>query len=176
MPAAESIANSLTRSKTIRGELYTIRLLSTAEGEDPLVRLIELLGPAFIDALSSEQMLGLIAKAAKEDRAVDGALLAEVAKPIAAAARGIIERLRRDDLSYFAGIFRDKTKVGSGRNAQALGDIYDVHFAGKYGALREWLTWCIMENFADFFGGGGAIQSALAAVRSAQAQAAEPEE
>jgi hypothetical protein len=176
LPAAESISASLAKSKTIRGELYVLRLLPVEASEEGLVRLIELLGPAVVDTLSSDAVLGVIAGAAKADRAVDAALLAEVAKPLADAARGVIGRLRSTDISYFAGLFKQQTKVGSGKHAQPLADCYDVHFAGKLGALREWLTWCLMEHYADFFVGGGAMQSALAAVRSAaQAKGDQPE-
>jgi hypothetical protein len=164
---AESVVNRLVRTKEIRGEQYSMTLLNTEAGEEPLVRLIELLGPAFVDTISSKQVLGLIADAARADRNIDGDFMVEVAAPLAEAARGVIGRLQRNDLSYFAGVFKPLTKVGRGKSAQELETVYDVHFAGKYGALRDWLVWCLMENFADFFGGGGGILNGLAAVKSA---------
>lgn len=167
MQAAE--AARLTRQKQIGDHIYSISLLSTEAGEEPLVRLIELLGPAVVDALSSPQMLEIIAGAASADRKLDANVLGELAKPLAEAARGVISRLRRDDLTYFVGVFKGHTtvtKVGA-RDGVKLSEVYSVHFSGRFGALREWLTFCLMENYRDFFGGGGGILSALAAPRAA---------
>ncbi len=37
-------------------------------------------------------------------------------------------------------------------NKPCLKDIYDLHFAGKYGDLTQWFMFCIEVNFGNFLG------------------------
>lgn len=39
----------------------------------------------------------------------------------------------------------------SGEREEQLSKIYDLHFAGKYEELYQWLFFCVEVNFAGFF-------------------------
>jgi hypothetical protein len=47
--------------------------------------------------------------------------------------------------------FAKTTRVVTGTNQErVLGDIFDDHFAGKYGAMIKWVIACLEVNFGSF--------------------------
>lgn len=58
------------------------------------------------------------------------------------------EALREEDFKYLCDVFSERTFV----DGKPLDKIFDFHFAGKYGAMFQWLFFCIETNFGDFLG------------------------
>lgn len=65
----------------------------------------------------------------------------------------LMSKLTGDEVKYYVNLFAKCTEVilEEGNKEPYLKDILAVHFAGRYGHLVEWLTFCFEVNFQDFF-------------------------
>ena len=90
---------------------------------------------------------------AKKGRAV-AVRLAKLLAPMAEGEdRGLsaaLQNLSDADLEYVCDAFAALTSVKMERGSPQLDAIFDMHFAGKYGAMVNWLVECVKFNFADF--------------------------
>ena len=165
MPAAKTL--------TVGSYAYLCTLLTADEGLEPLGRLLVLVGKPAAKALLSGDALAAVVDGVKNESQVDADFMAKLAKPIGEALDGLLTELSPADLKYFSGVFRPRTMVrGSNGMEVPLDGIFGEHFAGNYGAWREWVAFCLRENFASFLGGNGAIKRALAAAMAAKAEPA----
>lgn len=74
------------------------------------------------------------------------------------------DSLKEEDVEYLCQTFSPLTLVkGQGQ----LDGIFDVHFAGRYDALVQWLVFCLQVNFGSFLEGKG-LGAALDAVAPQQ--------
>jgi hypothetical protein len=65
----------------------------------------------------------------------------------------LFDRLKEEDFTYLCEEFAKMSTVQLEKGAPQLNAIFDVHFAGKYGELIEWLRFCIEVNFGEVLKG-----------------------
>jgi hypothetical protein len=75
-----------------------------------------------------------------------GQAMADKDNPIAALASS----LDPGDVDYLCDTFAPVTTVNIQGKEPRLSDIFDMHFAGKYGPLLKWLGFCMEVNFGSF--------------------------
>lgn len=100
-------------------------------------------------------------------------LMFRLGKALAAAgadstASGIASALREEDFEFVCDTFARMTTfhtLEAPSKEPRLSDLFDDHFAGRYGALVKWLAFCIEVNFGSFLDelGIDAIKSPLTA-------------
>lgn len=78
---------------------------------------------------------------------------------VAAIARSV-ESLKPEMITELCTTFAAVSTVKIGTNEPRLDAVFDVHFAGNYLELFEWLTWCLEVNFRSFFVGAAAKMGA----------------
>ena len=123
-----------SQERVIGGVTYKVFQLGALTGRAALVRLVKLMG----GALSG-------------DRRDVGSIIAKVA-----------ESLSESDVAYFCDLFAPQTTVTTAPGkSPKLDTIFDLHFAGKYMELFEWLRFCVEVNFGNVFTG---LASAVARV------------
>jgi hypothetical protein len=95
---------------------------------------------------------------AKQGRAVLARLL-KILGPAAEATNPVVElskTVTEDELEFLCSTFAKVTQFSpeSGK-LFLLADQFDLHFAGKYGEMFQWLWACLEANYATFLGGLG---------------------
>jgi len=109
-----------TITKDISGVTYHIQQLGARQGRSIMTRLIRVVGPA----LGETEDLDLTK---------------------------LFEALKEEDVEALCEAFAKTTRVVTGTNKErVLGDIFDDHFAGKYGAMIKWVIACLEVNFGSF--------------------------
>jgi hypothetical protein len=63
----------------------------------------------------------------------------------------MIDAMTSADLDYFCTIFAKATRVQIAEKRPILADVFDVHFAGHYFEMVQWLSFCLGLNFGPFF-------------------------
>ena len=65
---------------------------------------------------------------------------------------GAVESLEESDYDYLVDLLAPQTYVSGGGLAKPvkLVDVFDVHFAGRYLEMGQWLTFCLEVNYGDF--------------------------
>lgn len=136
----------------IDGTRYRVTQLGWKEGRRLLARLLKLIGPGLTEAVGGSAKL--------ED--LGGRDLASFAPAI----REICQKNLETELDHLCDTFAKKTVINTdgGEDFQQLSRIAELHFAGKYKQMFEWLWFCLKVNYQDFW--GGSIESA--AVTSAE--------
>lgn len=140
------------QEKEIRGRTYRVAQLGSTLGRRTLTRLVQAIGPSLAELIKSEG---------------EGIDLASTAGAIATFSRD----LKDADLEYLCSTFAKVTEV-QGEDADAwlpLDKHLDLHFAGKYGAMFEWLWFCLEVNYSDFFdasSASGPMRAALEAMKT----------
>lgn len=126
-----------TESKVIDGIEYKVSQLGAQVGQEALLRLVKCGAAGF------------------------GALFEQGASPASFAYAIDRLSLTSADLAYFTKLFAEKTFVVLEDGKMPRLDLaYDMHFAGKYWALAQWLKFAMEVNFTDFFLGAlGAFQA-----------------
>jgi hypothetical protein len=120
-----------TESKIIGGLEYRVSQLPVDAGLEVGVCIARALGPALIAIMGGESL-------ATVDKAALGDALA---------------KLSATDLKFVCKVFAEKTFVVDGKNKMPrLDNVWDTHFAGRYKALLEWLSFCVQMNASDFLG------------------------
>jgi hypothetical protein len=119
---------------TIDGETYVINALPVRRATPVFTRLVKVLGPALAELVAAKKPGADVALA--------------VGRSIAYAA----EKLAPEDLDFVIDTFADFGQVGGKDLGKKVGNskLYDLHFAGKFGALAKWLEECVSFNFSDF--------------------------
>lgn len=62
----------------------------------------------------------------------------------------LVASIQKDDLEYFCNLFA-KSTILDGK--VPLASTFDVHFAGNYGDMLEWLIFAMEVNFKSFLDG-----------------------
>lgn len=151
-----------TKEKQIgtRGFRYHVIQFGAREGGRVLVRLLKMIGGA-----AGEAMAG-------GDDALDGFDLSTVGKMIG----NLAETLNESDFDYLVDKFSAVTAVSGGEYTAPLQlnteGVFDLHFAGEYQELGQWLLFCVEVNFGGFLEEGGIVQRAKAAASDRQASSA----
>jgi hypothetical protein len=113
---------------------YRVTMLDAVEGSRTFIRLSRTFGPALskID-LSTDTSIGQVVGS-------------------------LCERLTEEDFEHYCKLFMKKTSVEleDGKEPM-LKDIFEVHFAGKYLEMVQWLAFCFEVNFRGFFDGAGSF-------------------
>lgn len=117
--------------KKIGEDIYVVTQLGAQKGRKVLFRLSRILGPVsaglFTGGLSQNSLIQ--------------------------AAGQWAEHASEEDFDYFCETFSGNTMIKQTlSNGEAITKPlnFDTHFAGKYGDMVVWLTFCIKVNFNDF--------------------------
>lgn len=123
------------KTTTIDGWRYTVRPLPTSRGLSLVWRLARMLGPAFSALLA----------------AADGGVEGAFGKALDA----LVERVTPDELVDIARELAGTADIiqSGGSKSAALGEVFDVHFAGDYLALLDFLRFALETNFGPFVEG-----------------------
>lgn len=119
------------KSKSIGGYTYKVTTLPATVGSSVLTKTFNSVGPAFksADGLGGLETIG-----------------------------SLFEHLKEDTVRFLCDTFSAQTIVTGGdygSKEPMLSDVFDVHFAGKYQDLLQWLLFCFEVNFSGFFAGLG---------------------
>jgi hypothetical protein len=130
-----------THTRTIGRHAYNVTQLKAKQGNAVLVRLAKVAGPP------------LAALFAGGDKSQADALDRISLDGLGAALSSFASVLSEADLDWLCVTFADCTTVETEPGAvKPLRGIFDLHFAGAYLDLFEWLAFCLEVNYADFFG------------------------
>lgn len=133
-----------------RGHVYIVAQLGALVGLRASVRLSKILGKSVGSTLAGSSASKISELGFREA----GQMMLEVT-----------DLVTEDELEHFVRLFMPTTRVRlSDGKTPMLGDIFDTHFAGHYGELLGWLSFCLEVNYADFF---GVLAKAKAAMRAA---------
>jgi hypothetical protein len=141
-----------TKEKQIgeRGFVYHVTQFGAREGGRVLVRLLKMVGGAAGAAVESEQDF---------DMRTVGKIVSNLA-----------ESVSEEDFDTLVATFMKTTDVSGGayktRAPLATDGLFDLHFAGAYGELGQWLMFAIEVNFGSFLGESGLVQKAKAAANA----------
>ena len=125
-------------AKLINGNSYDIGTLPIPQARAVFVRLSRVLGPVvgeFLVAAFPQGAKGFSGLANVEISAVGRAL------------QDLCLRLDEQDLKFISEAFAAECLV----NRKPMAALFDVHFAGMFGEMFEWLSACILHNYSDFF-------------------------
>lgn len=117
-----------THDRVISGQVYKITQHGAKEGRKVLARLVQILGKP-VAALADGEGLNALVNAV-------GAFVAG---------------LTPAEVDYFCDTFAPKTVVQMDGAPVNLHGVFDLHFAGQYGDMLDWLVACIEVNYASFF-------------------------
>lgn len=152
-----------TKSKQIgsRGYTYHVTQFGAKEGGRVLVRLLKMVGAAAGGALSGDDESAFSLEAI-------GRLLSNLA-----------ESVTEDDFDYLCDTFAKATNVSGGDFKGPVSlttdGLFDLHFAGAYAELGQWLMFAIEVNFGSFFPEGGiANLRGVASVHRASGEGSDP--
>lgn len=120
-----------TQRREIGGVTYEVRQLDAVRGRRVFVRFAKVVAPA----------LGALKAAAK--MSPDEAL--------AYALGQLVGNVSEEDLDFFCDVFAPATCLVEGNNRPELAKRFELHFAGKYLEMLEWLAFCFEVNFGSFF-------------------------
>src|SRR5204863_2493553 len=132
--------------------------LGFSKGRAMLVRLAKALGPVLARLVE-----GIDAKTAKV------ALLSLDVGALGAGLQEFAERLTEQDLAYVCETFGDATEVimPDGRRPRLTKDFQELHFAGHFLELFQWIAFAIEANYADFFDAARSLAKGTAAQQPA---------
>lgn len=118
---------------SIDDQSYVVEQLGAVEGMRIYQRLVKALGPVAREALAQAGSL--------DTEAAQATLVIRA-----------LELLPDDLMSELADKFSRSchVKVGSASMPLSTADLFDQHFAGRYGHLTKWIIACAKFNFADF--------------------------
>lgn len=132
-----------TESKAIGDHTYLVTQLGAGEGRKMFVRLTRALAPVFGALLED-------AGSTKGGFKLGDMSLESLSRTL----HELAQRLTEDDLEYVCRTFGAKTmvQVGEGKEIQLTLDKQELHFAGRYGHMFQWLAFCLEVNYRDFLG------------------------
>jgi hypothetical protein len=136
-----------TKQKQIgdRGHVYHVTQFGARHGGRVLVRLLKMIGGAAGEALKSE---------GEFDMQAVGNVVANLA-----------ESVSENDFDFLCDTFAKTTSVEiEGKTIPLTTEgIFDLHFAGAYVELGQWLLFAVEVNFGGFLDAGGIVRTAAAA-------------
>lgn len=137
------------KDKLIGRGRYYVTQLGAHKGRVALTRLVKLLGPVIAHVVS--------------DSKPGTALLAISGDSLRDAMLELSKQISETDLQWFCDTFGEFSTFEDaiGKRPKLTPEFQNTHFAGHYGEMMQWLTFCAEVNFGDFFGvlglsGGGA--------------------
>lgn len=131
-----------TRPHVIDGFTYSIQQLGAKEGRIVLARILRIVG-------------GAIAA---------GAAGGEGESNVTAAVGKLVESLPDAEVNFLCDTFAKGTQVSAEDTPDKvvlMKDVFDDHFAGRYGAMVKWLMAALETNFGSFLDGLGLDVEAL---------------
>lgn len=149
-----------TKAKEIgdRGYSYHVIQFGAREGGRVLVRLLKMLGGVAGTAIEGATL--------DEKEQAETALVSIGMSTAGKMLSNFAETVSEDDFDYLIDKFAPTTSVSGGdfKGAVPLSTegVFDLHFAGAYPELGQWLLFAIEVNFGSFLGEGGILQKAKA--------------
>jgi len=146
-----------TKQKVVGAHRYHVTQFGARQGGRVLVRLLKMLGGAAGEALKSEGDL---------DMGAVGNMVANLA-----------DTLGEADFDFLCDQFAPATSVEiNGKLLPLATDgLFDLHFAGAYVEMGQWLLFAIEANYGGFLGAGGLLRRANNAGPPASASVAASE-
>jgi len=133
-----------TKAKQIgdRGVTYHVTQFGARHGGRVLVRLLKMVGGAAGEALKSDGDF---------DMQAVGNVVANLA-----------ESVSEDDFDYLCDTFSKTTAIEVDGKTMPLTTegLFDLHFAGAYLELGQWLLFAVEANFGSFLDAGGIVRKA----------------
>lgn len=112
-----------TKTKTIKSTQYDMRQFGALQGRKVLARLLQTVGPA-IGAIGGSPEAALALAISKFDS---------------------------DTVDYLCDSFAPFTTIHVNGKGIALEAVFNVHYAGNYGEMLQWLAFALEVNYASFF-------------------------
>lgn len=125
------------KKRTIDGNEYTFYQFPATQGTKVLMRLAKLVG----------EPLGMLGGGVLKD-GIQSAVGANAETAIGKAVKALTENIDVEDTFDLIKTFFDHVQ----HKGNALSDIYDVHFQGKYSLIVKLLKVAIEVQFGNFFG------------------------
>ena len=142
-----------TKQKQIgtRGHTYHVTQFGARHGGRVLVRLLKMIGGAAGEAMKGD--------ADGFDMRTVGGMVSNLA-----------ETVNEDDFDYLCDTFAKTTSIELDGKVVSLTTegLFDLHFAGAYIELGQWLLFAVEVNFGGFLGEGGIVQRAKAVATAHQ--------
>lgn len=133
---------------TIGDTTYRVTQLGAKQGRRLLMRLLRLAGPSLTEAIGGDTSLASLGD-------VDLSTLS-------GAVKRLCENALEDELEHLFDTFAPKTQIDKGEGKWAvLSHEAELHFAGKYREMFEWLWFCLQVNYKDFIVGSMARAAAM---------------
>lgn len=138
-----------TKTVTVGEDTYQLTQLGAVEAHDLYNDLVAALGPKLKELVPQ---LAELAKLEELPAVQVGLLVVELKTAIP---KALMRELR--------SAFMRTTRVDKGGVFLDLGagDIFDQHFAGRMGAIDQWMVECAKHNFAGFLGDSGSSSGSL---------------
>jgi hypothetical protein len=135
-------------TRRIGAHTYHVDPLPTTKGLHVMARV----GKALVPALA--QGAKLDPAKLKGGASLKVEVLVELASALSAAASSVVDNLSADDLVFVCETFAAHTQVDVDASHRVpLKGIFDVHFAGSYVELGEWIRFCAEVNFGPLLAG-----------------------
>lgn len=139
-----------TKNKKIKETTYYVTQLGSMEGRRVLLKLAKILTPLVID------------KTITNKHELENKLENIFIRLVEGISR-FVDNLSEEDFSYVMDVFIPTTSINLGGSDTITLDKEkaDLHFAGKYLEMLEWLQFCIEVNYSDFLPDRGLIQKLI---------------
>lgn len=143
-----------TRQKIIGDTTFRLTLFGAKQGQKVLLRVSKIIAPG-LAALAGSALLQAFKTGSLSS-------IAELDVDIGGAVRQVFDVASDQDLDYLNDAFSAKTEIlitarsNAGEQqipiALSEGKKFEEVFSLRYQDWIAWLTWCLSENYADFFG------------------------
>lgn len=151
-----------TQETEIGSYRFRLSQLPAGKGRRLLVRLTKVLGPTIAAAVAE-----------LPDEGEGGANVLDMpVRSVSQAIFELCEKLTEADLDHVCEVMADRCEFSEdGEHWLKLSSKgqFDLVFAGAYLDMIKWIGWTLSVNYADFFGGSGALEKARQAFRAASA-------
>ena len=130
-----------TQTRHIGDHNYRISQLSTKPGRRLLTRLFGIISPTMAKLVGDSQVKGKAFKLSELTAAGLGSAIETLGAVI-----------KEEDLDHFCDVLAEQTLLQTGPDKWVpLASVMEVHFAGKYDELLQWLFASLEVNYSSFF-------------------------
>ena len=153
-----------------RGYSYHVNQFGAREGGRIGIRLMKMIGGVVGTAVEGASLQ------AGDDGQVEVDIMSIGMGTVGKMITNLATTVSEADYDYLCDVFTKTSAVSGGEYSEpmplAAEGVFDLHFAGEYVELGQWLVFAIEVNFGRFFGEGGLIKKAQAVASARQVSAA----
>jgi hypothetical protein len=137
-----------SETATINGRKYEVTKLPYSAGKALLVRLFKVAGPTLVRVVAGVPSV--------QDKELGDLQVSEIFPTMTAAVDQLASDLSEEDLDALVSTFGEYSWIVDGSHRHQLTAEYrELHFAGNYLELFQWLAFALRVNYAGFFKGPG---------------------